>query len=310
MTKKRAARKVSSLDGASGVRPKTKILWSRADRRGPADTAGFVKIGAIRLPRVNDLGLRTKSENLGGVPAGPINASALARTARVARSPGGGAGGAACPVDVTRQSSSGRLITNPSVVLLWWSTHFWDQHITDRHYYRDALRAVASDSAFWNRLSEYGIDGGSFGGQIDLTRFGGPSQSVTEQAIQDALTFRFDNLNSAPDASSIYVVMLPNGIQSAFDSANGFIGHHRFCDYNGTTIWYAVVEYSSDTRRTLNVITHEVYEAATDPDLATGYWDPSTGGETEVGDLCNLQTLMIDNYPVQQVWSQAGCTCV
>jgi hypothetical protein len=132
---------------------------------------------------------------------------------------------------------------------------------------------------------------------------------VTEAAIQAAITYRFDVSAITPDTSTIYVVMLPNGVTSAYDTSSGFIGHHQTYTYKGTTIWYAVVEYSSDTRRTMNVITHEVYEAATDPDLSTGYWDPAHGGETEVGDLCNLQTLMIDGYPVQQVWSQQACAC-
>jgi hypothetical protein len=34
-----------------------------------------------------------------------------------------------------------------------------------------------------------------------------------------------------------------------------------------------------------------------------------TFGETEVGDLCNLQTMTTDNYTVQQVWSQNACGC-
>ena len=187
---------------------------------------------------------------------------------RIATEEGGGAGGGApCPVNVTRQSSSGPLITTPKVVLLWWSTYFWDRHLTERHYYRDALQAVGNDAAFWNRLSEYGVTGGSVAGTLDLTRFGGPSASVSEYLQR-------------------------------------FYGHHQTYTYNGQNVWYAVVEYSTDTRTALNVITHEVYEAATDPDVSTGYWDPANGGEKEIGDLCNLQTEIIDGYPVQQVWSQ------
>jgi len=48
-----------------------------------------------------------------------------------------------------------------------------------------------------------------------------------------------------------------------------------------------------------------VYEAATDPDVSTGYFDHVQGGETEVGDLCNGQTTIMDG----QVWSQKSCGC-
>jgi hypothetical protein len=103
---------------------------------------------------------------------------------------------------------------------------------------------------------------------------------------------------------------LPNGITSAYDRANHFGGHHQTYKYKNTNIWYGVVEYNTNTNTTMNVITHEVYEAATDPDLSTGYWDPPNGGETEVGDLCNLQTMTVDSYPVQKVWSQKACGCI
>jgi hypothetical protein len=215
--------------------------------------------------------------------------------------PGGARGGApVCPVNVTKLSGA-TVLSNPKVVLMWWSTYFWDQHKTERDYYKAALNAFANDAAFWNRLNEYGVTGGSYGGHIDLTRFGGASPALSEQNIRDALTFRFDNLSSGADSNAIYVVMLPNGITSDYDTSNGFIGHHQTYSYRGQNIWYSVVEYSTDTRQTLSVITHEVYEAATDPDVSTGYFDHAQGGETEVGDLCNGQTMLVDGYTVQQV---------
>ena len=107
--------------------------------------------------------------------------------------------GGVCRFNVQRQSSSGPLITTPKVVLLWWSTYFWDRHRTERNYYKAALNAVGNDPAFWNRLSAVRHTSGSYSGTIDLTRFGGPSASVSEQDIQNALTFRFNNLVNPPD---------------------------------------------------------------------------------------------------------------
>ena len=242
-----------------------KDKWAPDDRRGPADEDAFVHPArSAEELRLDEYGLRSNAPNRGGVPAGPV-AAGRARPVRNGNGGGRGGGGGSCVYNVTRQSSTGSLITSPKVVLMWWSTYFWDRHLTERHYYRDAMTAVANDPAFWNRLGEYGITGGSFGGQIDLTRFGGPSASVSEQAIRDTLTFRFNVSQITPDGSAIYVVMLPNGITSAYDTSSGFIGHHQTYQYNGRNVWYAVAEYSTDTRQTLSVITHEVYEAATDP---------------------------------------------
>jgi hypothetical protein len=191
---------------------------------------------------------------------------------------------------------------------MWWSTYFWDQHQTERSYYKKALGTFCNDPSFWARLNEYGITGGSYGGQIDLTRFGG-SATQSEQAIRDALSFRFGNLSGGADSNTIYVVMLPNGVTSDYDTSNSFVGHHQTYKYKGQNIWYSVVEYNTDTRQTLSVITHEVYEAATDPDVSTGYFDHAKGGETEVGDLCSGQTMILDGYTIQLVWSQNNCAC-
>jgi hypothetical protein len=303
--------------------PKKQIprVWDKKDRKGPVDIAKYVQLKKRISLNVNEIGIRPKAPLLGGVARGPIHVRPVALAQKPiqiggpareggAGTAGGGAPGGApvCPVNVTKLSGA-TILTNPNVVLMWWSTYFWDRHKTERDTYKAALNAVANDAVFWGRLSEYGITGGSYGGQIDLTRFGGPSATLTEQAIQDALSFRFDNLSSGADSNAIYVVMLPNGLTSDYDTSNGFIGHHQTYKYRGQNIWYSVVEYSTDTRQTLSVITHEVYEAATDPDVSSGYFDHAQGGETEVGDLCNGQTMIMDGYTVQQVWSQNSCNC-
>jgi hypothetical protein len=235
------------------VANKTKTAWSRKDVRGPAESAPHVTLAKVADLKINEFGFRPRRPMLGGVPEGPIHLRpAIARPLPGAG--GGGApgpGGAPCPVNVTK-SSGGKILSNPKVVLMWWSTYFWDRHTTERNYYKAALNAFANDAAFWSRLSEYGITGGSYGGSIDLTRFGGPSASVSESAIQAALTFRFDNLATPPDSNSIYVVMLPNGISSAYDTSNGFIGHHQTYKYKSTDIYYSVVEYSADKNRSAN----------------------------------------------------------
>ena len=53
-----------------------------------------------------------------------------------------------------------------------------------------------------------------------------------------------------------------------------------------------------------------VIEAATDPDLTTGYYDRVNPSKPEIGDPCNLQITMMDGVPIQKVWSQEGCRCI
>jgi hypothetical protein len=305
------------------VAKKSSVAWHKKDLKGPADTAKFLNVARKIVERkVNEFGFVPNAPRLGGVRPGPVHVRprALQETALtkigekpklpLGGGPGGGPGGGgpSCPVNVTKNSGA-PILSAPKVYLMWWSTYFWDRHKTQRDFYKKALNAFCNDASFWSRMSEYGITGGSYGGSIDLTRFGGSSASVTEQTVQDTLTFRFNNLVSPPAANDIYVIMLPNGITSQYDTSQGFIGHHQTYQYKGQNIWYSVVEYSTDTNQTLSVITHEIYEAASDPDVSTGYFDHAQGGETEVGDLCNGQTTTMDGYTVQLVWSQKSCGC-
>ena len=123
----------------------TRAFAEKKDRRGPADKSSYVgsDTQTKNLPD-NVRGVRPKAQNLGGVPAGPVSVSRAKRAPRpVAKDEeqGGGAGGAPCPVNVTWQNSSGPLITNPKIVLMWWSTYFWDVHKTQKNYYKAALNA-------------------------------------------------------------------------------------------------------------------------------------------------------------------------
>jgi hypothetical protein len=109
------------------------------------------------------------------------------------------------------------------VVLCWWSTYFWDSHPKEKNYYWAAMKALANDPAFWSRMSEYGVTGGSWYGLFDVTRFG-IAATLSEQQIRDAVTFQFDNHTKPPDESTLYMILLPNGVTSITDTANNFIG--------------------------------------------------------------------------------------
>lgn len=213
-----------------------------------------------------------------------------------------------CSTHVKR-NSGGHIIAHPKIALTWLNAYFWYKPTENRHFYTTALDKFGNDPEFWSRLSEYGITSGSDLGTIDLTYSGAPS-SLSEQELRDAMTFRFGNLSHPPDSSTIYVVMLPKGVRGAFDPLPNYLGYHQTYMYKGMAIQYAVIEYNTDTNLTLETISHEIYEAATDPDLRTGYRDHTRPGAPEIGDLCEGQTATIDGYTVQRVWSQNWCGCI
>jgi hypothetical protein len=142
-----------------------------------------------------------------------------------------------------------------------------------------------------------------------------------------------DNINAGalqqPDANTLYVCFVePNVAVHTFfgDTNNSILGYHGA--YAGTNsageardIRYAVITYgggstvggspnaslpwvSGPIQQDTLVASHEIAEAATDPDInykTFGWYDPANG---EVGDIANLQTMYVNGYAMQRISDQ------
>src|SRR5437763_1523367 len=206
---------------------------SENDSPGPVDTDEFVR----RQRRTADLlpddhGLLPSLGGSGGVPMGPI--SVMRKEIGPHIGP--------CALNVT--GSARQIMPHPTVVLLWWSAFFWAANVRQQRYILRACTTVMADPAFWTRMSEYGVTGGSFGDSDDLTKYGGGVTSLIEQSIQTKLSSWFNATGVVPDPQTIYIVMLPDGISSKYDTDNNYIGHHQTYQYSGAPVYYGVIEYS------------------------------------------------------------------
>ena len=96
-------------------------------------------------------------------------------------------------------------------------------------------------------------------------------------------------------------------------------GHHDFAPvpFNNPRnlvgpFWYAVIENSSSGDVMNETIGHEIAEAATDPDVKSG-WRNSTWPHDQIGDICGSKLQRVPNSPttpvLQEVWSSAQCAC-
>jgi hypothetical protein len=52
---------------------RSKLVWSKQDRKGPVDIAKYVRSNRRILLKVNEFGFRPKAPLLGGVAPGPIH---------------------------------------------------------------------------------------------------------------------------------------------------------------------------------------------------------------------------------------------
>ncbi len=173
----------------------------------------------------------------------------------------------------------------------------------------DASLANLTNSAYMDTLTQagYGVGRGSASaGAIDKTAF--PSNAtVSDATIQSRIQADIKSgLLQQPDANRLYVVYVqPNvAVNLGFGQGTtqqGVLGYHGAfggTDASGhaTTIRYAVIAYpggsvgnssmgTSAVDQLTAVASHEVAEAATDPDVnyaQLGWYDPRRG---EIGDI-------------------------
>jgi hypothetical protein len=137
-----------------------------------------------------------------------------------------------------------------------------------------------------DRLAEYGVVGGVF----DTTVY------RSQLPIGDAIAA---GQAPTPSEDTIYAVMMrvPGALSTS---------RHDAAMYQGTP--YASLSLFVTPYRSANdvLLSHELYEAATDP-TKQGYYDHGTG--QEIGDVCEKQEVVIDGITVQKVWSQVAGNC-
>jgi hypothetical protein len=206
--------------------------------------------------------------------------------------------------NVWRHASNSWILTAPKIHLIFWG-NWWIANATGNSTFlaeSQSWTVLGNDPAFYAPLQEYGTGVGQLSG-IYLSYPDLPNGPVSDELVtQEILKEIQDGSLPAGDDQSIFVVVLPPDTQSQYDIKENFGGHHSHV----SNFTYAIVENHTNLDF---VISHEVYESATNPDTSNGWWGP--GGETEVADLCEgVDAWSLDGYSITRVWSQAHCQCV
>lgn len=225
-----------------------------------------------------------------------------------------------CKYQIYRHDANSWLLTDPEVYMIFWgdwssqdATSMQSNVMNDWYYLLNYDRVLA-------RLSEYGIHEGNFQ-YVTYQTNSKPVVAFANDAGEDAgLLPELDDSKFAgelqaeiqlglipyPDDNTLYVVILPPGTTTVSMQNNNWNGYHQNSSYDGQRFAYAMIQYGSET--SIDIVTsHEIYEACTNPQDGTGYWDDASN--EEIADLCEGNDVNIDGYTVQAVWSQVLCTC-
>jgi hypothetical protein len=208
------------------------------------------------------------------------------------------------------------VIPQAKLQFVYWGSYWTDAGQGERSAYDQAWNDVGNNPAFYARLAEYStptqtIGTGTWIGSTLANGSLASGVTITEDQIQKELAAELAAATVAPLVDGrIYVVMLPPGVTSQFDQQNGFAGHHReFPNPSGSglPIVYVVITYSSSTGYNDPLLSHEISESITDPDLSTGWYD-SHGDE--IGDVCRFNYVKLDGYSIEEIYSEKACGCV
>jgi hypothetical protein len=229
----------------------------------------------------------------------------------------------------------GPLLTSIHVAPLYWNAGV---NGTDGI---DFLYMFVPASSFFDLFAQYGIGHGN--GQAGFVDNRANVANLTDAQIQAEVLNQI-NLGHLPpptNPNNYYPVHFPPNVNiTAPDGSRSCV---QFCAYHGTfqvqngagtifTIAYGVVPYVGNPgcaggcggnaqviNNETSVASHELVEAATDPDVGIapgigfplGWYDPTNG---EIGDICNgQQTTIVANghtYVVQKEFSNAANACV
>ncbi|MBI3558510.1 MAG: hypothetical protein HY074_19745 [Deltaproteobacteria bacterium] len=216
--------------------------------------------------------------------------------------------------------SGGRVMANPSFMAISFPASTFASSI-------ETFLSKFAASASWTAMtSEYGVSSARAATPVRLLE--AAPATIDDSQIQSWLSARLNSVSrplGAADSNTIYVLNYP---QSTTVAASGqkscvdFDGYHsEFSDpVTGTAIVYAVIANCSGY--TVNdqtaTISHELVEAATDPDYNPAYytvdqenwvWNTVSYG-SEVGDLCQdyADSYFVPSdvgFRIQASWSNA-----
>ena len=213
------------------------------------------------------------------------------------------------PVAITLQTPGAWLQVQPQIHLVFFGSYWLYQGLSEFDFYALAWNQLANDVSFYTPMSEYGIQTGSLNGIFSTGLDIEPGGLSEDELLQELISELDHSDLPLPDinGNSNYVIMLPVNITDNSDATNNWYAHHSAATYHGVQFNYSVIDYNSSQETIMLSTSHEIYEAATDPD-GSGYH--GSGNESEVGDLCNQQPYLLDGYQIQQLWSEQACKCI
>jgi hypothetical protein len=210
--------------------------------------------------------------------------------------------------------NGGRILQHARLVLMFWGNAWTDPATSPSQVQFTNAVSNLVFGPWGTQMSQYrGIGPLSLEQTVNVTT-SDPPTSFTDPIVQAMIE---DQINGgvvpSPDNSidRIYCVLMPTG-HSSGDTP--YVGQHQFFDHNGSRVYWAWV--TNDGTLTggnsiPKVLSHEVCEACSDPDLGSGILvDIGSDTNEEIGDVCNNTWATVNGAAQEAYWSEGDNRCV
>ena len=215
--------------------------------------------------------------------------------------------------------NGGPILTAPVIV-----TVTWDADTTGRPIF-EAFGDALGGSSYWSAaVGEYGVGAASSGASNHIHVTSAPPAQWSDNDVHTFIDQNLGSLLPAPTSQTIYVFYIAPGTtfifgnQNACNSIGGY--HDSFTSTSNGVVSYAVLPNCASDSKTTQYASHEIGEAATDPQPSNsrglvGFDDPYLAFDEwqrfndENGDACEF---FADSdyteqqpfpYQVQRLWS-------
>lgn len=217
-------------------------------------------------------------------------------------------------------SASGRFVDHHGPVLpavqlyiVYWGSRWTATDVpSSPDQITTAMRTVMA-SSYLTGLAQYrGIGRGSVRGSTVITTSDPPS-NFTDDDVSTLISAEFEAgaiPGPDPDNQTMYVVVMPVGISAGGDSQ--FVGEHNYYTRHGQRIHFAWTADSGSLANATRIMSHELVEAATDPEGTAMLGVPGTcsaSGWCEIADICPGDDI-VDGVRVASYWSNVAGGCV
>ena len=214
-------------------------------------------------------------------------------------------------------NNGGPVLSAPKIVTVTWPN---DNSTAILEDFGDKIGA----SQYWQTaVGEYGVGAATSGAANHVHVATAPPAQMSDQDIRNFIAANAGSVLPAPTSQTMYMLWLHPNTKLMFGGgeacASGIGGYHNDTTVNGTIVAYGVVPRCGSIQSATSAGSHEIGEAATDPQPSgsagwVGFSDATTvfnlwqRNNVENGDACEFfkDSFYTDTglgYAVQRLWS-------